>query len=157
MYSVLYIYFQNKEDIVDREFGFYLKKIFQMAESELNKDLENIDLTSSQAKLLIYLYKNRDNPINQRDIEKEFSLTNPTVNGILNRLESKKFIQRKVSSIDARNKEIILSDKSIVLITELEKKAKNMENKLIANIEKEKLNIFYEVIKQIFNNIQGGN
>lgn len=157
MYSVLYIYFQNKEDIVDREFGFYLKKIFQMAERELNKDLENIDLTSSQAKLLIYLYKNRDNPINQRDIEKEFSLTNPTVNGILNRLESKKFIQRKVSSIDARNKEIILSDKSIVLITELEKKAKNMENKLIANIEKEKLNIFYEVIKQIFNNIQGGN
>ena len=142
---------------MDREFGFYLKKIFQMAERELNKDLENIDLTSSQAKLLIYLYKNRDNPINQRDIEKEFSLTNPTVNGILNRLESKKFIQRKVSSIDARNKEIILSDKSIVLITELEKKAKNMENKLIANIEKEKLNIFYEVIKQIFNNIQGGN
>ena len=142
---------------MDREIGFYLKKIFQTMERNLNKDLENIDLTSMQAHVLIYLYKNKNNVVNQRDIERKFELTNPTVNGILNRLENKGFVKRVVSQVDVRNKEIKITDKSTFLISEMKKSAKNMENKMIAGIEKEDLNVFYKVIKKIFNNVQGGN
>lgn len=142
---------------MEREIGFYLKKIFQMMEKNLNKDLEDIDLTGMQAHVLIYLYKNRKNIINQRDIEREFELTNPTVNGILNRLENKDFIKRVVSLNDARNKEIMITDKSISLIVEMKKKAKNMENKMTLGITKEELDTFYQVIKKMFNNVQGGN
>lgn len=142
---------------MEREIGFYLKKIFQMMEKNLNKDLEDIDLTGMQAHVLIYLYKNRKNIINQRDIEREFELTNPTVNGILNRLENKRFIKRVVSLNDARNKEIMITDKSISLIVEMKKKAKNMENKMTLGITKEELDTFYQVIKKMFNNVQGGN
>lgn len=142
---------------MEREIGFYLKKIFQTMEKNLNKDLEDIDLTGMQAHVLIYLYKNRKNIINQRDIEREFELTNPTVNGILNRLENKRFIKRVVSLNDARNKEIMITDKSISLIAEMKKKAKNMENKMTSGITKEELDTFYQVIKKMFNNVQGGN
>lgn len=142
---------------MEREIGFYLKKIFQMMEKNLNKDLEDIDLTGMQAHVLIYLYKNRKNIINQRDIEREFELTNPTVNGILKRLENKGFIKRVVSLNDARNKEIMITDKSISLIAEMKKKAKNMENKMTSGITKEELDTFYQVIKKMFNNVQGGN
>ncbi len=142
---------------MEREIGFYLKKIFQTMEKNLNKDLEDIDLTGMQAHVLIYLYKNRKNIINQRDIEREFELTNPTVNGILKRLENKGFIKRVVSLNDARNKEIMITDKSISLIVEMKKKAKNMENKMTSGITKEELNTFYQVIKKMFNNVQGGN
>lgn len=142
---------------MDREIGFYLKSIFHIMEKNLNRNLEKIDLTSTQAHILMFLYKNRNRVINQRDIEKEFELTNPTVNGILNRLENKNFIERVVSQVDARNKEINLTDKSILLINDMFKQAKNMENKMIAGIDKNELSIFYNVIKKIFNNVQGGN
>ena len=142
---------------MEREIGFYLKKIFQTMEKNLNKDLEDIDLTGMQAHVLLYLYKNRKNIINQRDIEREFELTNPTVNGILKRLENKGFIKRVVSLNDARNKEIMITDKSISLIAEMKKKAKNMENKMTLGITKEELDTFYQVIKKMFNNVQGGN
>ena len=142
---------------MEKEIGFYLKNIFQTMEKNLNKDLETIDLTSTQAHVLIYLYKNKDNVVNQRDIERKFALTNPTVNGILNRLENKNFIKRVVSDIDARNRKIILTDKSISLIKEMQRRAKKMENKMIAGISKEELAIFYKVIKKIANNVQGGN
>ncbi len=142
---------------MEKEIGFYLKNIFQTMEKNLNKDLETIDLTSTQAHVLIYLYKNKDNVVNQRDIERKFALTNPTVNGILNRLENKNFIKRVVSDIDARNRKIILTDKSISLIKEMQRSAKKMENKMIAGISKEELAIFYKVIKKIANNVQGGN
>ena len=46
---------------MEREIGFYLKKIFQTMEKNLNKDLEDIDLTGMQAHVLLYLYKNRKN------------------------------------------------------------------------------------------------
>ena len=141
---------------MDREIGFYLKKLFQTMEKELNKDLENIDLTSMQAHVLIYLYKNKNNVTNQRDIERKFALTNPTVNGILNRLEKKGFIKRLVSHIDARNKEISLTDKSISLINDMKKSAIKLENKMTLGIEKDELDIFYRVIKKMFNNVEGG-
>lgn len=142
---------------MEREIGFYLKSIFHIMEKNLNRNLEKIDLTSTQAHILMFLYKNRNRVINQRDIEKKFELTNPTVNGILNRLENKNFIERVVSQVDARNKEINLTDKSILLINDMFKQAKNMENKMIAGIDKNELSIFYNVIKKIFNNVQGGN
>lgn len=140
---------------MERHIGFYFKKIFQIMEKTMNKKLEKIDLTNSQASVLIYLYKNEE-IVNQRDIEKKFDLTNPTVNGILNRLENKDFIRRTISLKDARNKEIHLTEKSISLINEMRKEAKQLEKEMIAGISKEELNIFNDVLKKIFNNMQGG-
>ena len=135
--------------------GFYFKKIFQIMEKNMNKKLEKIELTNSQANILIYLYNNKET-VNQRDIEKKFELTNPTVNGILNRLENKDFIIRTISLKDARNKEIHLTEKSILLINEMKKEARQLEKELIAGIPKEELNTFKEVLKKVFNNLQGG-
>ena len=135
--------------------GFYFKKIFQIMEKNMNKKLEKIELTNSQANILIYLYNNKET-VNQRDIEKKFELTNPTVNGILNRLENKGFIKRTISLKDARNKEIHLTEKSISLINEMKKEARQLEKELIAGIPKEELNTFKEVLKKVFNNLQGG-
>ena len=145
-----------KGGVMNREIVFYLKKIFQTMEKILNKELEIIDLTSMQAHVLIYLYKNKNNIINQRDIEREFELTNPTVNGILNRLENKGFIKRVVSHIDARNKVISLTDKSVLLINNMKKSAEKMESKMTLGINKDELDIFYRVIKKMFDNVQGG-
>ena len=140
---------------MNQDIGFYFKKIFQIMEKNMNKKLEKIELTNSQANILIYLYNNKET-VNQRDIEKKFELTNPTVNGILNRLENKDFIIRTVSLRDARNKEIHLTEKSISLINEMKKEARQLEKELIAGIPKEELNTFKEVLKKVFNNLQGG-
>ena len=140
---------------MNQDIGFYFKKIFQIMEKNMNKKLEKIELTNSQANILIYLYNNKET-VNQRDIEKKFELTNPTVNGILNRLENKNFIKRTISLKDARNKEIHLTEKSISLINEMKKEAKQLEKEMIAGVSKEELNIFNEVLRKIFNNMQGG-
>ena len=140
---------------MEQHISFYFKKIFQIIEKNMNKKLEKIDLTNSQASILIYLYKNKE-IVNQRDIEKKFDLTNPTVNGILNRLENKGFIKRTISLKDARNKEIYLTEKSVLLINEMKKEATEIENKMIAGVSKEELNIFNDILKKIFNNMQGG-
>ena len=93
-------------------------------EKNLNKELEIIDLTSMQAHVLIYLYKNKNNIINQRDIEREFELTNPTVNGILNRLENKGFIAKAPKEKVDEEKEKL--EKYIKLLEETENSLKRI-------------------------------
>lgn len=133
--------------------GLYLKKMFQAIKKQMNKDLTNLDLTSAQANVLIYLCKNKNKIIIQRDIEKKFELTNPTVNGILNRLENKGFIQRITSSQDARNKEIHLTEKSLLLDKEMIKKANCIERKIRQGISDEEIIIFNEILQKMLNNI----
>ena len=119
----------------DKDICLIFKEMFQNIEKQKNKNLEQIDLTSIQASVLIYLL-NEGNIKNQRDIEIAFNLSNPTVNGILNRLELKGFIKRVVSKQDARNKEIHLTDKSLKLHEDMINKAKEVENKIIYNIRR---------------------
>ena len=57
---------------------------------------------------------------------------------------------------DARNKEIHLTEKSISLINEMRNEAKQLEKEMIAGVSKEELNIFNDVLRKIFNNLQGG-
>ena len=58
-----------------------------------------------------YLHFTDKNPVIQKDIEEHFHISNPTVTGILNRLEQKGFIERKQSLKDKRVRTIVLTKK----------------------------------------------
>lgn len=139
---------------MEENVGLLLKKIMQTIKKQMDKNLEDLDLTSAQASVLIYLCNNKDIIINQRNIEKEFNLTNPTVNGILNRLESKDFIKRVTSNIDARNKEIHLTEKSLLLDKKMQEKSNYINKKLKQDINDEELKIFNDVIIKMLANIE---
>ena len=53
----------------------------------MNEGLKKYDLTKSQRDVLGYLHFTDKDPVIQKDIEEHFHISNPTVTGILNRLE----------------------------------------------------------------------
>lgn len=68
------------------------------------------DVTPMHGWILRYLYKNREQEIFQRDIEREFSITRSTVTNILQLMERKGYIRRESVPQDARLKRLILTD-----------------------------------------------
>ena len=50
--------------------------------------------------------KKQDREITARELEQRFRVSNPTMSGVLRRLEKKGFIERKPGSQDKRNKQI---------------------------------------------------
>ena len=122
-------------------------------ENMRNKTLEKMDLTSSQFEILLYLCFKKDEEINQRDLENNFKLSNPTINGILNRLEYKGFIIREMSSKDARCKNIKVTDEAYNLYKQMKKKKKNMEKDLTEGITKEEKETFINIIKKMYDNV----
>ena len=75
----------------------------------MNEGLKKYDLTKTQRDILGYLHFTDKNPVIQKDIEEHFHISNPTVTGILNRLEQKGFIERKQSLKDKRVRTIVLT------------------------------------------------
>ena len=63
--------------------------------------------------IIEYLYRHRDEPVFQRDIEREFSITRSTVTNILQLMERKGYIQRLSGPQDARLKQLVLTEEGI--------------------------------------------
>lgn len=134
--------------------GFFFKIISNGFEHYKNKDLEQSDLTTTQMQILMFLLLNKNALINQRCIEKCFNLSNPTINGILNRLETKGFIVRVKSVNDARNKEIHVTEKAIKLQKEMKGKMEKAEGEILSVLSREEQSELNRLLKKIVDNIK---
>ncbi len=94
--------------------GFLTKSINLAIEKERNRYLGEYGLTAAQTDVLQYVSSayQKGIELNQVDIEREFNLSNPTVTGILKRLEAKDFIVKRESKKDHRYKWICITEKA---------------------------------------------
>ena len=88
-----------------------------------------------------------------RDIEKAYSMTNPTVTGILQNLEKNNWIERVENPNDARSKLIKLTKKALNQKEELDNLGDNLEKRFIKGLnitEQKQLN---ELLNKLFDSI----
>lgn len=74
------------------------------------RHLEN-GLYVGQARVLSYIYRNKDKIIYQKDIEKEFQIRGGSVTGIIDGLVLQNYLLRTESKLDKRKKEISFTKK----------------------------------------------
>lgn len=98
----------------EKTVNFYFRTINNLMRKSLNRQLKDLDLTKSQLDILSYLAHQKE-PVIQRDIENFFHISNPTVTGLLNRLEQKGYIERKSCESDKRIRFIQLTEKELEL------------------------------------------
>ena len=77
-----------------QQIGFTVKQINNIYEKDLNERIKKLSITSSQCAVLDFLFHTDKDEVNQCDVEKALSLKNPTVTGILKRLDENGFINR---------------------------------------------------------------
>ncbi len=116
---------------LEERFGVLLKKINLKYENRINEVVRKHDLTRAQCDIIVFLVKSKDHEVTQREIERFFNISNPTVTGVLNRLETKGFIVRKASVKDARYKIIESTDK-----------AKGVDEKIRSELDRNDTEIF---------------
>ena len=139
------------------QIGTKFKKIHNIMGNEFNKNMAKIGLTRSQMEVLMYLIKCKDENVSQRDIEKFFHLTNPTITGILGRLENKGFIARITSTTDARIKNIKVTDKAIDIKETMRKGRREIQKKMFEGISNNDMKTINELLNRIISNIDKQN
>ncbi len=130
----------------------YLKVITNILDKSKTNSLRKYEITSSQADILVYLFMNENKEIYQKDIEKHFELTNPTVNGIINRLELKKLVYRQKDEFDKRLTLIKLTENGLQMKKNMELDAKKFNEILLNNISNKDLETLTKVLQKLFEN-----
>ena len=101
-----------------------IKKLALEFDKIANPSLAPYDLTPTQFKILKYLYDHED--VIGMDIQNEYSMTNPTVTGILQNMEIGGWIEREPNPNDSRSKIIKLTDKALSKKDELYELGENL-------------------------------
>lgn len=116
-----------------------------------NPILAEYDLTASQYRVMKFLYSQPSETARIVDIEKDCSITHPTVLGLLDNLEKKGFVVKLVNPEDARSKVVSLTDKAKDMQSDLEGVGEKLNSRLTENLsEQEKdqlLNLLQKMLK----------
>ena len=135
------------------QMGFTVKQINNIYEKELNERLKKLGITSSQCAVLDYLFHTNKEEVNQRDVEKNLSLKNPTVTGILKRMEEKGFILIVPNASDKRKKNIYLTEKAYDIQRKMDADRRKLDKRLTIGLSKKEIEVLGRGLEKVLYNI----
>lgn len=136
--------------------GYLIKNIHVTHTWKINQMLEQYDLTTAQLNVLIpvFIAEKKQEEINQRDIENHLKISNPTVTGILNRLESKGLIERTASRQDHRIRYIHPTSKAKAIDQKTRKIFDDYERVMLKGFSQEEEILLKDMLTRVLNNIK---
>lgn len=136
------------------EIGKEVQMLSRKIKRELDKTFVGCGVTGVQVFILDFIHRESKNrKVYAKDIEEEFDLRKATITGILNNLEQNELIKRIAVNEDTRLKELIVTDKALDIINEIEKRLKKFDKQLICNISKDELLFFMKIIDKLSQNL----
>ncbi|MBO5460340.1 MAG: MarR family transcriptional regulator [Ruminococcus sp.] len=136
-----------------QQIGFTVKQINNVYEKDLNERLKKLGVTSSQCAVLDFLFHTDKDEVNQCDVEKALSLKNPTVTGILKRLDEKGFIFSVPNTQDKRKKNIYLTEKAYDIQRRMEADRKKLDKELTRGMTKKEIAALTRGLEKMLYNI----
>ncbi|MFJ8513475.1 MarR family winged helix-turn-helix transcriptional regulator [Lysinibacillus xylanilyticus] len=115
---------------------------------------ERDNLTAMHGWTISYLYKNQDKDVFQKDFEREFSIRKSTASRILKSMENNGLIIRQTVPYDTRLKKIVLTEDALKIHDSIMTRRAKLEQKLLTGIPEEKLEVFFEVMDAMKENIE---
>lgn len=113
--------------------------------------LQKFNITPSQFKVLKLVASSPEHTVRQVDVEKRFSMTNPTVTGLVRNLESKRLIQRVPNPNDARSKVLDLTERGLAIKDDLFRVGDELEDEFTRNLTEEEKQQGKAILRKLLN------
>lgn len=134
--------------------GLLIKKIHDATGAIANAELKELNLTISQSQVLYFLYQVRGQNTSIKEIEKHFCIKHTTALGIVNRLESKGFIQSSGSLDDKRVRIIEITRAGEKINEAISSKFLSLEEKSLQGLSPKEVKSLREMLMVIHSNLQ---
>lgn len=115
----------------------------------LDKKYQEHNMHTGQARVLMYLYRKKDEVVYQKDIENFFQIRGGTVTGMIDTLQSYEYIQRIDSEIDKRKKRIVLTAKGEAFALSAIQTTQDMEMSFYELLTDTELTMFQGIIEKM--------
>lgn len=130
----------------------YVSKLSNKLRRKLDMLSSRKEFSGSQGRTLHFLLAQTED-VFQKDIEEEYSIRPSTATELLKQMEANGLIRREPVSYDNRLKKIVLTDKALTYRHRVVEDLTALEETLTKGISEEKLEIFFEVIEKMMDNL----
>lgn len=134
---------------MSRDLGRLLKIASNQMSTRLDIFAKKYDLTGTQMTIIDYLSRNKNKEVLQRDLESEFSIKSSTATVLLQRMEIKKLLYRKVSGKDSRQKCLKLTKKANKLETIILSYMDSDQSQMTSGLNKEEVVFLEKILKRM--------
>ena len=128
--------------------GILIKRASLEIEKTALAILAPYSMNLTQFKIIVYLYNAPPASTRQVDLERAFSMTNPSVTSVLHTLEKKGLVQREENPEDKRSNVIVLTDKAVQMQSELETVGERLEEAIAENLSPEERTTLIALLKK---------
>jgi DNA-binding MarR family transcriptional regulator len=131
--------------------GHLLKRERDRVDEEIKKTVlgEDSDVVCSDLRIVKFLADNTEHEIYQKDIERNFSLTAPSVSNKLKDLQKNGFVERVYSKVDTRKKQVILTDQAIEFDKQMREEMELFESRIENILSKNDKELLFEIIRKV--------
>lgn len=129
--------------------GALLKQINDIMEKNANNALRSQDLTLSQSGILVLLDEREGKTATFKELEKSFGVSQPTMVGLLSRLEQKKLVEVLDDPADKRIRRAHLTQKGAEKCKEGYQHMQEAENMLLGGLTENEKEEFLRLLLKI--------
>lgn len=119
-----------------------------------NNELRKNGLTLSQLRYLEYLYVHPNSPTPFKELETYFQVSQPTVAGIIRRLESKRLILTQANECGGKARAAVLTESGNQLYEVAEARRSEMETLLLSPLDEADRDRFHAMLEVIYRNLK---
>ena len=128
-----------------KHYGSRFRMLHCCTDQLMNEALAQMDLTSSQGRILGFLARHPEPPC-CRDLEEHFHLSHPSVSGTLRRLEKKGFIQFRPDPNDHRCKQIYFLPRGQECHQQILQTIQSIEQRVVRDFTPEEQELFSQLL-----------
>ncbi len=131
-------------------YGWFIKGIDNALEKEANQNLQALNLTMQQNRVLILLAHAQERTLSLKALEEHFGAAQSTVAGLVSRLEKKGLVEAVTSPADRRIKLARLTEEGVRLHAQSRQMLVDSEARLTANLSPEERDIFLSCLRKVY-------
>ena len=133
-------------------YGHLIRVLHCATDQNMTEAVEKMGLTAAQGRMMTCI-DHRGQPTCARDLEKELSLSHPTVSGLLSRLEQKGFVELLPDPCDRRSKQVVISPKGMECHERIHKAIRANENRIVQGFTPEEKAQFLNYLQRAIENV----
>jgi MarR family transcriptional regulator, repressor for mepA len=127
--------------------------LFQIIGLKLKKradeSIKELGLNAQQGKIIDYIYENQDKNIIQKDLADRFHVRGASITSMLQGLEKRGFIERKIPANNERQKNIYVLPKAVELIEAFNDSFQSVEDEIVQALTEEEKRTLKEMLIKI--------
>jgi DNA-binding MarR family transcriptional regulator len=120
---------------------------------QADESIKELGLNSQQGKLIAFIHEHQEQGLIQKDLSERFHVRGASITSMLQGLEKKGYIERKIPAHNERQKNIYVLPKGLALINDFELSFQRVEEKIVENLNEDDQQVLQQLLTKINQNL----